>query len=203
MMKLATLTVLAGSAAAFAPVSQNGQSATALSAAKSKALPFLPAPEGLDGYAGAVGFDPLGVSKYFPSDYLVESELKHGRIAQMAWLGYVAVDNGIRLDFKGQMDGLTSATAHDKAVEIGSLGNLLVWIAFMEMAGWIGISQMLQGSGRVPGDYGLGKGFLNGKSEEQIAQMKLKEVTHCRLAMLAISGVLTQSVLFEKGFPYF
>jgi len=80
---------------------------------------------------------------------------------------------------------------------------LLVWIAFMEMAGWIGISQMLQGSGRVPGDYGLGKGFLNGKSEEQIAQMKLKEVTHCRLAMLAISGVLTQSVLFEKGFPYF
>ena len=33
--------------------------------------------------------------------------------------------------------------------------------------------------------------------------MKLKEITHCRLAMFAFSGVVTQAVLTGKGFPYF
>ena len=61
---------------------------------------------------------------------------------------------------------------------------------------------MLQGSGRVPGDYGLGTKFLEGKSDAAIADMKLKELTHCRAAMLAFSGVVTQSVLYDKGFPY-
>ena len=101
------------------------------------------------------------------------------------------------------MQGVTSATAHDPAVSFGSLGNMFVWIAFFEMSGWIGISQMLQGSGRAPGDFGFGKQFLEGKSEAQINDMKLKEVTHCRAAMLAFSGVVTQSVLYDKGFPYF
>jgi hypothetical protein len=101
------------------------------------------------------------------------------------------------------MQGVTSATAHAPAVEFGSLGNMFVWIAFFEMAGWIGISQMLQGSGRAPGDFGFGKQFLEGKTEAQINEMKLKEITHCRAAMLAFSGVVTQSVLYDKGFPYF
>jgi len=62
---------------------------------------------------------------------------------------------------------------------------------------------MLQGSGREPGDFGFGKQYLAGKSEAQIEKLKLQEITHCRLAMLAFSGVVTQSVLYDKGFPYF
>eukprot|EP00956_Cyclotella_meneghiniana_P004744 scaffold5837_cov76-Cyclotella_meneghiniana.AAC.12 len=182
MMKLAVLAALAGSACAFAPAT-NGRGSTSL-AEKSKAVPFLPNPSNLDGYVGAVGFDPLGISEYFPTDYLVESELKHGRICQLAWLGYVAVDLGARIyPLPDSMQGVTSATAHDPAVAFGSLGNLL-------------------GSGRVPGDYGLGTKFLEGKSDAAIADMKLKEVTHCRAAMLAFAGVVTQSVLYDKGFPY-
>ena len=179
-----------------------GRGSTSL-AEKSKAVPFLPNPSKLDGYVGAVGFDPLGISEYFPTDYLVESELKHGRICQLAWLGYVAVDLGARIyPLDDSMQGVTSATAHDPAVAFGSLGNILVWIGFFELTSWIGISQMLQGSGRVPGDYGLGTKFLEGKSDAAIADMKLKELTHCRAAMLAFSGVVTQSVLYDKGFPY-
>lgn len=34
------------------------------------------------------------------------------------------------------------------------------------------------------------------------ADMELKEVTHCRLAMLAFSGMVTQAVLTNSGFPY-
>eukprot|EP00571_Detonula_confervacea_P014959 CAMPEP_0172308518 /NCGR_PEP_ID=MMETSP1058-20130122/9083_1 /TAXON_ID=83371 /ORGANISM="Detonula confervacea, Strain CCMP 353" /LENGTH=203 /DNA_ID=CAMNT_0013020953 /DNA_START=30 /DNA_END=641 /DNA_ORIENTATION=+ len=203
MMKTAVLASLIGSAAAFAPAS-TGRSATSLAGEKSQALPFLPAPVNCEGYVGNVGFDPLGVSNYFPTDYLREAELKHGRMCQLAWLGYVAVDVGVRVPgYPEALSGATSATAHLPAVEYGALGNIFVWIAIAEMTSWIGVSQMLQGSGRAPGDFGFGKGLLKGKSDAQIENMKLKEITHCRLAMLAFSGVVTQSVLFDKGFPYF
>jgi hypothetical protein len=42
--------------------------------AKSSALPFLPYPKNLEGYAGDVGFDPLGFSDWIPMDYLREGE---------------------------------------------------------------------------------------------------------------------------------
>jgi len=61
---------------------------------------------------------------------------------------------------------------------------------------------MLEGSGRAPGDFGLDGGMLKGKSAAYIEDMKLKEITHCRLAMLAFSGVVTQSVLTQGPFPY-
>jgi hypothetical protein len=201
-VKTAVLASLVGSAAAFAPAS-NGRAATGL-AAKSAAIPFLPDPVNCQGYAGNKGFDPLGISNYFPMDYLREAELKHGRMCQMAWLGYIAVDLGMRFPgYPESMSGATSATVHNAAVESGALGNAFVWIAFMEMTSWIAISQMLQGSGRAPGDFGLGKKFLDGKSEAQIEKVKEQEITHCRAAMLAFSGVVTQSVLYDKGFPYF
>ncbi|KAL7539852.1 hypothetical protein ACHAWF_006522 [Thalassiosira exigua] len=204
-MKTAVLASLFGSAAAFAPASTANPGRAATShAAKSEAVPFLPDPVNCQGYVGNRGFDPLGISDYFPVDYLREAELKHGRMAQMAWLGYIAVDLGLRFPgYTEEMAGATSATAHDPAVAAGALGNAFVWIGIVEMTSWIGVSQMLQGSGREPGDFGLGKKFLDGKSDKAIADMKEKEITHCRLAMLAFSGVVTQSVLFDKAFPYF
>jgi len=66
------------------------------------------------------------------------------------------------------------------------------------------VIQMLQGSGRAPGDFGFDPlGFSKGKSEAQINDLKLKEITHSRLAMLAFGGIVTQAVLTQKGFPYF
>lgn len=34
------------------------------------------------------------------------------------------------------------------------------------------------------------------------ADMELKEITHCRLAMCAFGGMVTQAVLTNSGFPY-
>jgi hypothetical protein len=171
-------------------------------AEKSQALPFLPAPANTEGYIGNVGFDPLRVSDYVPMDYLRESELKHGRICMMAWAGFAAVDAGARIyPLPEAYQGLTSATAHDALVKSGAMGNMLVWFALVECVAWIGISQMLQGSGRAAGDYGLGHQFM-GKTDAQRESMKLKELKNGRLAMLAFSGAVTQSVLFDKGFPY-
>jgi hypothetical protein len=62
---------------------------------------------------------------------------------------------------------------------------------------------MLNGSGREPGDFSLDPlGFLKGKSAAEVDEMKLKEITHCRLAMMAFSGMVTQAVLTQGPFPY-
>jgi light-harvesting complex I chlorophyll a/b binding protein 1 len=118
----------------------------------------------------------------------------------MAIVGYIAVDNGFVVHPLGQ--GLTSATAHDALVEKGVMGNALVFIGIFEIVSWLAIAEMLQGSGREPGDFGFGTGLLNGKSEEQINKLKYQELKHGRLAMMAFSGAVTQSVLFDVGFPY-
>lgn len=171
--------------------------------AKSQALPFLEAPPNCEGYVGNVGFDPFRFSDFAPVDFLREAELKHGRIAMMAWLGYVSVDLGVRvLPVPEALEGVTAATAHDASIEQGGLSQMFLWFGLLEVIDLIAINQMLGGSGRQPGDFGLDGGLLKGKSDAYIEDMKLKEITHCRLAMFAISAVLTQSVLTQGPFPY-
>jgi len=182
-----------------------GKSATVLNAEKSPAVPFLPYPENLRGYVGdEIGFDPLGVSNYFPMDYLREAELKHCRMAMLAITGFVVVDLGVRVQpLPDGWQGLTAATAHNPMVEYGALGNIALFIGIAEMVNWLALAQMLQGSGREPGDFGFDPmGFLKNKTDEQIRTMKTKELNNGRLAMLAFSGAVTQSVLNGSGFPY-
>ena len=167
-------------------------------AEKSKSVPFMPQPANLDGsLAGDVGFDPLGFSDWIDVRFLREAELKHGRMAQMAWLGYVAVDNGLRFDGVPEVGSLA---AHDAAVAFGSLPQVLLFISFAEAISTVGVVQMLEGSGRAPGDFGFDPLKIKGDAKKK-ADMELKEITHCRLAMLAFSGVVTQSAL-GAAFPY-
>jgi len=122
----------------------------------------------------------------------------------LATVGWIVVDTGMRVSpVPAGLEGLTAATAHQASVAQGGLGQVFGWIALAEMVSWIGISQMLQGSGRAAGDFGFDPmGFNKNKTEAQTAAMKLKEVKNGRLAMLAFSGICTQSVLFDKTFPF-
>lgn len=134
-----------------------------------------------------------------PVDFLSEAELKHGRICQLAVVGFAAVDLGFRIyPTPEAYQGLTSVTAHDALVEQGAMSQLFLWMGLAEALSTVAVIQMLQGSGRAPGDFGLDPvGFLKGASKDEIADMKLKEITHCRLAMLAFSGMV-RCVLFGQ-----
>jgi Chlorophyll A-B binding protein len=174
----------------------------ALNAEKSPAMPFLPYPEHVRGYIGDdIAFDPLGLGSWFPMDYMRESEIKHGRIAMAAVVGYIAVDLGIVLHPLGK--GLSSASAHDVMCANGVMGNALVFIGLAEMVSYLAVAEMLQGSGREPGFYGFGVKYYEKKSEAEVRKLKYNEIMNGRLAMLAFGGLVTQSVLYEKGFPYF
>ena len=170
----------------------------------SKSLPFLEQPPNLVGYVGDVGFDPFRFSDFLPVDFLREAELKHGRMCQLALVGFAAVDLGFHIyPLPEAYEGLTSVTAHDALVKYGAMGQLLLWISLAEVISSVAVMQMLNGSGRQPGDFGLDPvGFLKGKSEAEVNDMKLKEITHCRLAMVAFSGMVTQAVLTQGPFPY-
>jgi len=179
-------------------------STTELNYEKSEALPFMPYPENLKGYVGDVGFDPFRFSDFVPMDFLREAELKHGRICMLAWLGFVSVDVGFRIyPFPEVYEGLSSVTAHDALVEQGAMSQIFLWCGLAEVIGTVAVLQMLEGSGREPGDYGFDPlGFLKGKTEEEANEMKLREIKNGRLAMLAFSGVVTQAVLTQGPFPY-
>jgi len=138
-------------------------------------MPFLPYPENCKGYVGDdIGFDPIGFSNFFPMDYLREAEIKHGRIAMLGIVGFIVTDLGITVHPYGQ--GLSSVAAHDVLTEKGVMGNALVFISLFEMVGYLGVAEMLQGSGREPGYFGFGTKFLEGKSEAEVKKYKYNEI---------------------------
>jgi len=122
----------------------------------------------------------------------------------LGYVGFVAVDMGFKIyPFPEAYEGLTSVTAHDALVEQGAMGQIFLWITIAEVISSIAVFQMLEGSGRKPGDFGFDPlGFLNNKSEEEVKEMQMKELANGRLAMVAFSGVLTQAVLTQGPFPY-
>lgn len=162
------------------------------------------APPNLEGYVGNVGFDPFRFSDFVPMDFLAEAEIKHGRICMMATVGFVAVDLGMRVyPLPDGYEGLTVLTAHDALVKQGAMQQLLLWFSIAEVFDSIAVIQMLNGSGRKPGEFGFDPaGFVKNKSQAEKDTMALKEITNGRLAMLAFSGMVTQSVLYGSHFPF-
>ena len=185
--------------AGAAPVARPAAATTRIQMmAKSKAMPWMESPVHLEGMLGNAGFDPMGLSTPQNIKWMREAELKHGRMCQLAWAGWVAVDLGIK--FPGEKyAALTSWTAHDATASY-ELFMALLFVGTFETIGFSQIYGMTEGSDRAPGDFGFDPlGLLTPATEEKY---KLAELTHGRLAMLAFSGVVTQCALGHTTFPY-
>jgi hypothetical protein len=139
-MKLAIASLLAGSAAAFTTTSFKGASTTALnesiedlSTLAKKLNPVVPR------------FDPLGLStanfwgqsNEATIGFLRESEVKHGRIAMFAFVGYIVHANGIRWPWPMTMDGtpfpetLNPPEAWDQVPDSAKL-QIFAFVGFLE-----------------------------------------------------------------------
>merc|ERR1719379_1995054 len=202
MARALVLALLAVPASAFvAPVAPQPISrAAALNAEMSPSLPMLPRPQKLKGWTGDVGFDPLGLSEWVAVEWLRESDLKHSRVAMLAVVGYMATDCGFRLP--GDVHAVSSLAAHNTQVATGGMAQIFAFLFLFETLSYFAIVEMLEGSGRKPGDYGFDPlGFTKGMTDEAFSAMQLKELKNGRLAMLAIGGIVTQDAIFEKGFP--
>jgi len=167
-MKLAVFAALAGSAAAFAPV-QQGRSSTAI--------------KGYENELGVIAptgfFDPLGLSKNISPEKFAEyraAELKHGRVAMLAVLGYIAPET-----YRFGYDIAPGVSTYD-------IPNGVAAIDAIPALGW---AQMIFLIGAVDywgvlGDFSFGKPDLGDKAEER----QLQELQHGRLAMLAFLELL-------------
>lgn len=192
------------STAVLAAVEVNDEDVTYI---MSEAMPWMVKQNNLEGYIGDVGFDPFGFSDRYEMEYLREAELKHGRIGMLAWLGWVSVDAGLRVF--PEWNDVNVLDAHDQfSGWYGPMGALFYCLGLYE------VFQMREvGKMRVaeygPADRAAGDmnwdflKILKGKSEAEVNRMKLRELKHARLGMLAFSGVVVQDAMVGANtFPY-
>ena len=184
MMKFVASLLLISSVAAFAPLQQSKISSTSLSAWKDEVVVGITAPVGF--------FDPLGLSagkSDAQMNYYREAELKNGRVAMAACLGWYITAGGTHPAF----DGSLSDDPLKAAVELPVVG----WIQFILGCGaveWI-TEKIKERPGYVPGDI-LGAAYWVDNSDAGWVDYQNKEITNGRLAMLAFLGMFTQDTLF-------
>lgn len=159
----------------------------------------------LAGMPGADGpesknFDPSKFAESSPEwvPWFREAELKHGRIAMLAAVGWLAVDLGVHLP--GAEHAMSSLEAHTAAVQSGAMIQILIWTSIIEICTINAVKGLADGSHK-PGDYAFNP--LNfGKNPKDMAKLQVNELKNGRLAMLAFSGMVTQAALTGHGFPY-
>jgi len=133
--------------------------------------------------------------------WMREAELKHGRLCMMAIVGWLTVDAGIH--FPGaKYAGLTALSAHDAMVASGNMGFMLTCVFAIELCSMVAVVQAAKGSGREAGDFAWDPLYLTVKPDSKTF-LQESEIAHARLAMMAFSGLCTQSALFgASAFPY-
>lgn len=148
-MKLLLASLLAGSATAFTQSSFNGNAVTQRVA--TKASMSMETAEDLAVLAKkcnpVVGFyDPLGLAtqKFWDTTdeetigFLREAEIKHGRIAMFAFVGYIVHANGIHFPWAMQMDGTpfpstTNAPEAWDSISDAAKYQIFAFVGFLEV----------------------------------------------------------------------
>lgn len=188
------------------------------------ALPFTTAPATLDGsMLGDVGFDPLGfsttpVGPWFAGlegrngaigdlNWYREAELIHGRIAQVAVLGFLGP--GLFGTLPGNswtgVDAYSNQNPLEAFNQVPGLALLQIFL-FMTFLEFKRIGYIKEeGRNYQPGDLRIGQG--DGRwnplkltyTAEEYEEKRLQELKHCRLAMVGIFGLWAQAQASGMG----
>jgi len=187
-------------------------------AGPSTALPFATAPATLDGsMLGDAGFDPLGFStvpvgpwflgpegrqgEFGNLNWYREAELIHGRIAQVAVVGFLAP--GLFGTLPGNewtgLDAYSYTNPLEAFNKVPGLAILQIFL-FMSYLEFRRISIIREeGPSYQPGDLRIGQGegrwnpFGLDYSPEEYQEKQLQELKHCRLAMIGVFGLWAQA----------
>lgn len=146
-----------------------------------------------------VGFwDPLGLAADGDKavfDRRRASELKHGRIAMLAVVGYL-VQDVYRLPGAIDLDGTTFDAIPNGVGAIGAISSL----GWLQIVGSIGYWELIgweDKKGEEVGDFGFYLG--SGPQGAQLRDYRTKEIQNGRLAMLAIMELMTHDVARPAG----
>jgi len=158
--------------------------------------------EGELGVQAPIGYwDPLGLSAAGDVDFFKkyrEAELKHGRVAMLATIGYIAPEY-----FRIPSEYLSPT----QNIKFADVPNGLAALSKVPGQGWfqyvafMGIYELFINKqvGDEPGNYGkgnLGLGFLGPVKDPEARKRKLNaELANGRLAMMAIFGMFFQDGL--------
>ena len=195
-MKLAIAALLAGSAAAFAPA-QVGKASTALDSFSKE----------LGAQAPLGFFDPLSLLEGADQDRfdrLRFVELKHGRVAQLAFLGQITTRNGVHLGgnidsaghaFASYPNGFKAIWGADAIAPEGVL-QIVAFIGFLEL-----VVMKDSANGAAPGDFpgDFRNGAIDFGWDSLTGDKKLKkravELNNGRAAMMGILGLMVHEQL--------
>lgn len=168
--------------------------------------------EGCDHHgAGRYEFDPLNFCELFPENlpWCREAEVKHGRVAMLAYAGLVLPDFFRFPDPIFKQTGLDAISAHNML--LGGAGRGAMWclllfcgaLEFLRMC-QLGVDFELL-TLDTAGDFGIGSFLLPDlpEADEDISILKTQELKHGRLAMIAFGGAITQAVACNAHhFPF-
>mmetsp|Transcript_10658 Transcript_10658/g.22750 ORF Transcript_10658/g.22750 Transcript_10658/m.22750 type:complete len:411 (+) Transcript_10658:136-1368(+) len=171
----------------------------------SVAIPFLKRPPKLDGtQAGDFGFDPLGLTEEFDLFTMQEAELRHGRLAMLAVVGWPLselfapswmLQNGCA---PSVLNGFNPISAMAVLAAFGAVG-FFEYKTSLRRTENTAFGQMhradmidcVDGQYGVPGDYGFDPlGLYSSIGNDAYARKGLREVeiSHGRSAMLGITA---------------
>jgi len=163
----------------------------------SASLPFLKRPANLNGrLPGDRGFDPLNFSSNMNTlNWYRESELKHGRLAMLATVGWVISElthNSLASTFG--VDSIVGSNDQVPSVLNGGLEkvNPLFWLEVVCVAAVLEFVAIEKGDNREPGNFSFDPFQLSGRSMEEKFYVQESEIFNGRLAMLAITGFAIQ-----------
>jgi hypothetical protein len=210
------LPLIVGSAAAFAPAPSSRTSVAAnaaiddLKAIAEKSNPVLKYYDPLELSSTTI----WGNSNDATIAFLRHSEIKHGRVAMAAFVGYIVQSNGISFPWPISFDGTPFPSAAGSppeqwdALSDAAKWQIILFIGFLEWFSEAAGTHYMRGG--VPGKYpnfsdntGLIPhpvplnlfdpfGFSKGKSEEAKANGLIKELNNGRLAMIGILGFISE-----------